>query len=287
VRDLPRRSGQQSYAISEGQSRRRFVKRSTETKWPFWPWGLLPLLGLLGLLIFAIWPFAQWTIENRTQIAAQGALDRSGLDWAKVEADGQWVTITGTPTNRMEANRAKELARKAKIETWFGSAAPVTYVKTRYTEPASVEIETAQPPTQFEQIANDWIFTRRDNILVLEGDVPNDAIRDEIISRAEDIVSQTDLTQFEDRLIVTNSFASDGYGQTAITAIDTLSECFNGVASLNDTSVDLRCTAPQSKAEQLRSDLTSDIRYGELRTVEILSIESVTNCNEKQLRPSG
>lgn len=280
MRDLPRRSGQQNYALSEGQSRRRFVKRTTKDKWPFWPWGLLPLLGLASLFVFAIWPFAQWTIENRTEIAAQGALDRAGLDWANVEANGQWVTITGTPPNRIEANRAKELARKAKAETWLGSATPVTYVKSRYTELERIETIAPDTPTQFEQIANDWTFTRQADTLVLKGDVPNDRIRDQIIDRAQNRVSETDLTNFEDQLIVTNSLAPEGYGRTALTTVDVLSECVDGVASLEDSALDLRCTAPQSEVERLRTGLQANIGYGDARTVEILSIESVKDCNQ-------
>jgi hypothetical protein len=74
-------------------------------RFPFMPWGLAPLAGLALVLLTGLVPFAFGEIQGATASATRRVMTEGGYAWASASVSGQWVTLTGTPPSRDEADR--------------------------------------------------------------------------------------------------------------------------------------------------------------------------------------
>ncbi len=111
----------------------RLTRRVEGRRLPFVPYGLVPLVGLVALLVFGAAPFAYGVIQDATQTSATEALRKAGIGWAQAQTSGQWVELTGAAPSREEADRAVEVVRVTTVNTFFGEAAPATWVSARFT----------------------------------------------------------------------------------------------------------------------------------------------------------
>ncbi len=117
------------------QSRQRLI-RQIAGRLPFVPFGLLPATALAFILLFSITVFARGAVENVARQTAVDALAGVGAGWAGVETSGQWVVLTGSPPTRTEGMAAVEAVRRARAETLFGKAYPITRLSDRFLWPA-------------------------------------------------------------------------------------------------------------------------------------------------------
>jgi outer membrane protein OmpA-like peptidoglycan-associated protein len=141
-------------------------------RFPFMPWGLAPLVGLGLVVLTGLVPFAFGEIQGATADATRRAMAEGGFQWAGASVSGQWVTLTGTPPSREEADRLVAAVTRARANTFFGESEPASMVIERFTwldqpfpavepnqpmiindEPAATP--AAAPPTVAEQRCDD------------------------------------------------------------------------------------------------------------------------------------
>lgn len=103
------------------------------TRFPFIPWGLAPLVGLALVLLTGLVPFAFGEIQGATAAATRQVLTDGGFPWARATVSGQWVTLTGQPPSREEADRLMKAVASARANTFLGQAEPASMVVERFT----------------------------------------------------------------------------------------------------------------------------------------------------------
>lgn len=127
------------------ESTRRYTRRKEGGGLAFFPYGFIPALGLFLISLFALFPFASLWIESNAEQAAMASLRQGGEDWARVDASGQWVTLTGTAPEASRAANAVALVKGARADAMFGRARPVTRIIDRIEVAAISVSEEALP----------------------------------------------------------------------------------------------------------------------------------------------
>jgi outer membrane protein OmpA-like peptidoglycan-associated protein len=102
-------------------------------RFPFMPWGLAPLVGLALVLLTGLVPFAFGEIQGATAEATRRVMTEGGYSWASASVSGQWVTLTGTPPSREEADRLVAAVSRARSDTFLGEAEPASMVVEHFT----------------------------------------------------------------------------------------------------------------------------------------------------------
>ncbi len=110
------------------ESTRRYIRQTPGGGLAFVPYGLVPAVGLILLSLFALFPFASLSIEDKAEQAAMTSLRDAGEGWATVKASGQWLTLSGEAPSPERAANAVTLVRTARAPTPFGKARPVTRI---------------------------------------------------------------------------------------------------------------------------------------------------------------
>ena len=110
------------------ESTRRYIRQTPGGGLAFVPYGLIPAVGLFLLSLFALFPFASLSIEDKAEQAAMTSLRDAGEGWATVKASGQWVTLSGEAPSLERVANAVTLVRTARATTPFGNARPVTRI---------------------------------------------------------------------------------------------------------------------------------------------------------------
>jgi len=256
---------------------RKYFRRTDKIQRPFIPYGLLPLLGLGIVSLFAITSFANG-VENRAKAAAEDALLEAGAVWAKPEANGQWVTLTGTPPSDLEAAKAQRAVRDQKGGTWLGfKAKPVTRVNTNWTY-AEV-VEPVAPVTSLAP-SPDWRFELANGLMTLTGEVPDEASRARIVREARALINPPRLTSIQDQLVVTGEAPPRGYQAVALRGVSTVAQCDYGVASFQSEQFSLRCGLPQASSASVQAQASAPLPLGNLGVIEMITNEAVTSCED-------
>lgn len=209
----------------------------------FWPWGLVPLLAFFLLILFAWLPFAQNWVESRAETSARVALDAAGESWAKVEASGQWVTLTGEAPNAESAARAIALVSDVRSRTAFGLARPVTRVTDMITYQT---LEIAPPdiipePVEAMPIAPGWMFEIDEQTLVLKGEIAGPQTRASLTRAAQAALPAAGFTTMRDELTLIEGEAVDGYQAAALRGIETISLCKYGYTAFQNQTFEIDC----------------------------------------------
>lgn len=271
------------------RSMTRRVRRVAEGRRPFVPFGLAPLLGLVALLLWAVFPFAKNVVEASAQRAAEAAASRIGADWATVTASGQRVTLEGVAPSQQACQQLADAIDRERGPTWLGGHSPVTRVVRRcnvnaeqtgaVATPAATPAPAAEPAQP--AAAPDWTFTLRDGLLTLNGTVPDDAAREDILSEARSQISPPRITRVDDQLQMLGRGAPVGYVQVAQRGLRTLGQCDVGRTSFIDSYFSLRCELPSSRAATVEAQAFAQLPMGRMGSIEILPRETLDSCEQR------
>ena len=156
--------------------RTRKVRRAQSDRLPFVPYGGAPIIALGLLMAFALWPFAFGVIQLSTERAAAQALADIDAAWARPRVSGQWVTLEGRPPSRQAAEGALAAVREARASTLLGMARPVTRVRDGFDWAGLGETASAS--------SINWSFRVANGVLTLDGDMPNNTVREQVVAAA-------------------------------------------------------------------------------------------------------
>lgn len=261
----------------------RRYRRAEGAVMPFLPYGLVPIAGLVALLLFGWSVIAFTAIQGSARAASERALADAGEGWARVGASGQWITLEGTPPSPEAGQRAIAAVKQAALPTWLGNARPVTRVRAGFASSAPAQANsitaTGSAPGNPE-----FLFRLTAGTLTLNGQIPTEALKADLVAKAESRKSPDHLVDVINRLNVTGSAVPYGFEAVAQRGIDTLSECQSGTASFTDLTFSLRCEADDAKVESIRAAANAGLPLGVLGTMEILPIQAVTDCEEELSR---
>ena len=198
---------------------------------------LIALGSLAGLALIAWWsvyqsPHNADALQAELQSAVEQKLIADGHGWAKVEMFVQRAVISGSAPaeSAFEAARESVLTADGKGGLVFGG---VTVV-----QDAS---EAAEPISPFT-----WTATKRaDSQIILSGYVPNDAIRQTILSDAELIAPG----QVEDRMAFAAGSPTGNWQGVARMGLKQLSLLDAGRAELVDTKLSVSGVAMSDAAK--------------------------------------
>lgn len=256
---------------SESHVRRvRRVRRVRQGRLPFLPYGLVPVLGLALLFLFALWPFAKGVVERAAERAASEGLASVAADWASARVNGQQVVLEGTPPSRDAARIALEAVRDAKVPTPFGRARPITRVTGDF-------LWSRVADTSGDGGIN-WTFRLANGVLTLDGNMPDNDVRDQILRAAREEISPPRLISVQDSLTITNQPVPDGWTTVALRGIDTVTRCDRGVADFTANRFTLSCELPGAEAATVREIAIAPVPLGEIGAVDILAHEAVETC---------
>lgn len=262
-----------------GLKRQKLVQRNEDDYTPFVPAGLLPLLGLLIVFMIGLFPFASGVIEARAQATAQTALKEIEADWAKVSVSGQWVKLEGKAPSLNALKSAEDAIRKGRELTGFGLLArPVT----RVINAASVASALPLPQTPAVDTLRDHYVTYAldRSVLELGGDIPDQTTRDAILEAARSRFTPPSFTFINDVMRITGEPAPDGFTQSALRGVNTLSRCQAGTASFKDMTFNLNCEASQAVASEIELIAKASLALGKTGRIDIFSPEDARLCNE-------
>ena len=183
--------------------------------------GWLSLFGLGTLLLFALIPFAFAWIQDSAESAAKDALSAADMEWADVSVSGQRITLEGMAPSAAAKNSAETLVRAAQRPAMFGfDARPVTVVRNRL-KVASAPAPQTTPAAPLTPHNLSYVLDR--TVLVLNGEVPDDATRRTIVDAAQSRLNPPRLTSISDRLQVTGRTTEPGFAEAALRGVNTLS----------------------------------------------------------------
>lgn len=264
----------------------RRMRRVDEPRLPFIPYGLIPALGLATLFLFAIFPFAQGQIEAAVERSSRSALAKIA-PWATPKVSGQWVTLTGCPPSRNDGIRAIDAVERAKTGTFLGQTLTATRVSEDFNcatgTDANAEVETGA--TGY----SDWNFRLDNGRLTLEGDVPNEEIRDSLGNTARSLIDPPRITAVVNVLKVSGKQAAPGYLTVATRGVTTIGRCDRGNVSFQQEVFSLDCAAKPERADAIRSGANDPLALGRLGTIAVTSIreapstspQAVSNCDAR------
>ncbi|MEZ5997930.1 MAG: OmpA family protein [Hyphomonas sp.] len=267
--------------VSRTLRMRRIVRRDGIL--PFVPFGLLPVIGLGLLLLYAMFPFAK-EVERSTKVAVADALSADSVDWAKVSASGQWVTLEGTPPSNEAARSAERVARAATAPTAFGQARAATRVTFKRVEaapqPPVAEATNANitPPAEEEPMVPVWRFSLLGGALLLGGDVPDQATKDAILEAARNRIDPPRVQSIEDKLSVVQAEVPNGYRAVALRGVNTLGQCDSGKSSFEEGKFSLNCELGKADAAGVRAQAYESLPFGSIGSIDIITHEDVATC---------
>lgn len=112
----------------------RLWVREQDARWSFWWRGATPLLSLGAVLAYGITAFAHKT-ETQIRLSVADQLSHHGLGWARTEARGQTVVLSGTPPSSEARARAVSVAAQAECQSWLGRFPCATEVTAQFDGP--------------------------------------------------------------------------------------------------------------------------------------------------------
>jgi OOP family OmpA-OmpF porin len=177
--------------------------------WRRWLWGLIPLI----LLSWAAVYMERDRIQADLIARAKATLDATGSPWAKVDADGRDVVLTGRAVQDSEPPRAGEAVRNV----WG-----VRVVENRATLPPVVE--------SFQ-----WAARRRGNRIRLTGHVPDRATRQAVLGLTKAAMPGHEVT--EKLRIARGLISPDTWLAGLSFALKQLSQMNNGDARLDNLTL--------------------------------------------------
>lgn len=178
-----------------------------------WLWGLLPLLALIALAISLTEREIMADLVGRVR----AELSRQGIDWARVDALGRDIRVTGQAASPDDRSRASR--------TIAGVAG------TRRVDDRSSIIAIRSP--------YDWNAEKADGTLTLMGAVPSEAIRRQLTAEAKAAMPAVPIV---DQLELARG-APDGFAEAAALVLRQLGRMGDGRGRISDLRISLQGTA--------------------------------------------
>ncbi len=205
------------------------------------------LLGLVSLpaLPFILWwglyqsPQSAAALETRLETAANTALQRAGIDWARAEMNGQKAILTGAAPS---PDAVEEAARIVLRSSGPGGIllGGVAQVETR--------VKQAEPVRPYV-----WSATRTEaGGFVLAGHVPSKAVRETLMLEAQALARGP----VEDRMVTAPGAPGGNWQGVARFAITQAAELSAGSAVLSDLNLTVKGEAPD---DAVRARLTAAV----------------------------
>lgn len=205
------------------------------------------LLGLVSLLAlpFILWwglyqsPQSAAALEAKLETAANAALHKAGIDWARVEMDGQKAVLTGAAPS---SDAVDEAARIVLRSSGPGGIliGGVAQVETR--------IRQAEPVRPYV-----WSVTRTEaGGFVLAGHVPSRAVRETLMLEAR----ASARGPVEDWMVTAPGAPGGNWQGVARFAITQAAELSSGYAELSDLTLTVKGDAPD---DAMRAKLTAAV----------------------------
>ena len=189
---------------------------------------VLVIASLLGIAAVAWWaiyggPNSAVNLENMLQKQSNATLQDGGHNWAEVVMDGQHATLTGASPS-FDAQEAA-----------LQSLGDVNLLRGGVTKVSS-EIVSAAPVSPFV-----WSAEREpDGKIHLSGYVPTTEVRDQLVTRAEEIAPG----QVTNEMKVASGAPRGMWKEAALIGLSALSRLDHGKATLNDLGLTLSGQAP-------------------------------------------
>lgn len=205
------------------------------------------LLGLVSLLAlpFILWwglyqsPQSAAALEAKLETAANAALQRAGIDWARAEMNGQKAILTGAAPS---ADAVDEAARIVLRSSGPGGIlmGGVAQVETR--------VRPAEPIRPYV-----WSATRTEaGGFILEGHVPSRAVRETLMLEAQALARGP----VEDRMLTAPGAPGGNWQGVARFALTQASELSAGSAVLSDLNLTVKGEAAD---DAVRARLTTAV----------------------------
>ncbi|MGH1421868.1 MAG: OmpA family protein [Hyphomonas sp.] len=252
---------------------RRRMRRVDEPRLPFVPYGLIPALGLGTLFLFAIFPFAKGQIEHVVKRKSEAAL-ANVAPWANSEVSGQWVTLTGCPPSKNDGIRALDAVERAQADTFLGKTGAATRVSERFDCAQTPAVDAVTGAVEVAEFS-DWTFRLENGRLRLEGEVPNEEIRDSLGNTARTLIDPPRISAVVNVLELSDEPASPGYLTVATRGVNTIGRCDRGMVSFESEVFSLECDAKPARAETIRKTVNDRLALGKLGTIAVNSLREV------------
>lgn len=260
---------------------KRKLRRLKSSSLPFFPYWFVPILGLVLLTLLT-----SSCVDSTTQRTTDDALAKIGADWVRPDVSGRHVTLRGTPPDAAAASAAYNAVKTAKSETFLGTGIQATRVFEAYENAPVPADDIARDPAPANialtpEAATDhaWRFERKDNVVTLTGEVPDQAMRTSIVESTRFAANGA---RIEDQLTVTGRTAGTGYGATALRGAQALGRCTNGFTAFAQNTFSLNCEAKQADTTELRLLASTPLAFGTVGSISVLATEDIVNC-ENQL----
>lgn len=271
--------------------RRRRVRRAARRRLSFIPYGFAPIVAFGALWLFAIAPFARDRVEAPVRRSAEAALAELGADWATLSVSGQWVRIEGTPPSLEAGALAVAAVEDAPGATMFGTARAPTRVTlaSELEAPRSLaddrqnRVATAAQPAEAGVDAATgprWTFRTVEGVLLLEGEVRDEATRRRIEGAAGAAIDPPRIARVENRLVVARRAAADGDLEAALKGVALVAACSRGAASLREGRMSLRCEAPRRAVNRIEADARSTPAGVSPGAIDVVAEEEIATCDE-------
>lgn len=205
------------------------------------------LLGLVSLLAlpFILWwglyqsPQSAAALEAKLETAANAALHKAGIDWARAEMNGQKAILTGAAPSRDAVDEAARIVLRSS-----GSGGlllgGVVQVENR--------VQPAEPVRPYV-----WSVTRTEaGGFVLAGHVPSRAVRETLMLEARAVARGP----VEDRMVTAPGAPGGNWQGVARFAIEQAAELSTGSAVLSDLALTVKGDAAD---DAVRARLTSAV----------------------------
>jgi outer membrane protein OmpA-like peptidoglycan-associated protein len=243
--------------------------------WGFWWRGAIPALLLACITVFAVTRFAHATIESRVRERSIATLAQAGFPWVKVEADGQNLHLTGTLPVGVTGGEAVASVEGAVCETWAGRLPCTRHVTSDFQPAAAPAVEA--PAAQWQDIR----LLLEGGVLTLTGEVPSDEARQALLDTARQAVDAPRLASVKDALRVVAVPAMAGWRTLATRAIDSITRCQAGLATLVQGEFSLRCDVTKASVAEIDRIARAPVAEGRLGTVLLVTAEEVQACDAR------
>lgn len=205
------------------------------------------LLGFVSLLAlpFILWwgvyqsPHSAAALEAKLETAANAALQRAGMDWARAEMDGQKAILTGAAPSRDAVDEAARIVLRSSGPggILMGGVAQV-----------ETQVKPAEPVRPYV-----WSATRTQaGGFILEGHVPSRAVRETLVLEAQALARGP----VEDQMVTAPGAPGGNWQGVARFAITQVAELSAGSATLTDLNLTVKGEAPD---DTVRGRLTAAV----------------------------
>lgn len=262
--------------------RYRIRNRDTLLRERFFPWGLLGLLFILLPLLYALFWYAKYEIQNTVKTEIKKELVSQNLEWVKVDVDGQRVMLTGQGS-KQEGGRAISVARKVDGIAWMGRFAVPSKVDGNFSEPTKIAAKPTVKPTvkkEPQKAKPAWgkLIGKLDaGVLTLTGTVGSQSEKVALLDAAKNKIDPPRLTTVIDKLEVSKRSLNTASVVLAKRASDLVSICENGESSSIDGVFSIQCQAKRDQVRNLEAVARapiSGIKFGRIQ------ISSADDCND-------